>query len=208
MEWALGQVSDGTRAGRLFLAAEQMSPQLATPAMLFYDGASDDFEVIRTSSGVLRQLLAPQGLADIVIIDDYTYGLRFYTAANAGVKNGEGLYESTGEPFLTWTIENPDASPTVYNRLRLTKTVGAAHTMYDYVWDESTQTWTLSSGNGLKTETKQTIQLAPTQRQEIRTITDPTFGVVSKISTTYQTFPRMGMMRLIGGAAKRPAPAG
>ena len=185
----LGRTVQGKSAGRLLIQSKTMTPDLATPAGLYYDHASEVVEVITTSEGVLRQVFAPQTLADIVVITAFKYDIRFYAPEDAGTKNAEGVYEPTGTPFVVWTIENPDASAETYNRLRVTKTAGTAVTVNEYRWDAASQTWSLTTGNGLRTETKQTVWLSSTEQAETRTISDPINGVASETVATYRTFP-------------------
>jgi YD repeat-containing protein len=184
----LGNISNGKSAGRLFIQSEKMRPELATPAGLHYDGVSAEVEVIKWTHCWLRQLMAPQALVDIVVIDEFKYDIRFYYPNDAGSKNALGLYEPTGAPFVVWTIENPDASATTYNRLGVTKTVETAVTVSEYVWNAGTTTWSLSTGNGLKTETKQDTPTG-TGRVVTRTVKDADGAIASNTVTTYRTFP-------------------
>jgi YD repeat-containing protein len=145
----MGQALYGATAGQLFLRQTYSSPRLATPALLEYSATLQtnvDVEVIRTN-GVLRQVKAPQTFADIVPVTDYKFEIRYYPLSQVGSKVNN-LYQLSGSPFVTWTIENPDASPTLYDHLRITETRGAAVKQYDYTYTAANQSWKLSSPGG------------------------------------------------------------
>ena len=78
-----------------------------------------DIEVISIGSQ-LRQVNAPQALADIVTDNAFAYEIRFYFPSQVGALSG-GVHQVSGSPFVTWTIQNPDASTNTYNRLQITQ---------------------------------------------------------------------------------------
>ena len=69
------------------------SPQLATPAGLQAFTASG-VQVITNGAGV-RQVLAPQELADIVTNNAYQYQINFYSPGNFSTNLTGGLYQPT-----------------------------------------------------------------------------------------------------------------
>ena len=76
----LGKAIFGTkRAGTLSIYEDGPSADMATPKNLKFRGNSGFHEVIRNLDGSLRQVMAPDGLADIVPINDLKYEVRFYT---------------------------------------------------------------------------------------------------------------------------------
>jgi len=148
--FSLGRTGDGRRAGSILLLADRIDPLNSSPQILQYNSFNSDSEVLRDGD-TLRQIVAPEGFVNIVVEDAYSYHIDFYAPEDRGPKNGDFYEPAAGaQPFVTWTIENPDASPTVYNRLRLTKERGGEQTVYDYQWDDSAQTWSLGKGGGLQ----------------------------------------------------------
>ena len=113
----------GSLGGLLSIYEGEASANLATPQALRYNIKRPDIHIVRYKSGAPRQVLAPQAFADVVTNSAYQYEVRLYTPASVGSTNSLGLYVPTGQPFAKWVIENPDASPTVYNRLHITKIV-------------------------------------------------------------------------------------
>ena len=127
------------------------SPALATPAALSYASSNASVEVIQPS-GQLRQLKAPQALTDIVTLDAFSYEIRYYLPGQAGTFSG-GLYHPSGSPFVTWKIQNPDASLSSFNTLRITETRGSDVKTYESSYTDATQLWNIGYPGGLKQET-------------------------------------------------------
>jgi YD repeat-containing protein len=115
------------------------------------------------------------------------YEIRFYRPNELGsLSNGyyNPCYSSV--PFVKWTIENPDASPTVYNRLRVTEERDGNIKINDYEWNQSENTWSLSKGNGLQVKTKKE-EIINGNRVVTETIKDSLDHIASK--TTWHTYP-------------------
>ncbi len=189
--FSLGRTRDNMSAGDLFLAAKDMSPELATPAGLDFSTMADDTEVVYGDNNTLRQISARQTFLDIVTLNDYGYELRFYEPGARGSKSG-GVYsvDNSTETKVAWRIENPDASPDVYNRLRITEIRGGQQTVHQYAWDNATDTWSLSKGGGLQVISKQKIYDDVNKTLTIiETVSDQASGVVvSKTRTVLQDF--------------------
>jgi YD repeat-containing protein len=146
--FGLGQSLSGYGAGSLTLAADQPSLSLASPSALSFTASTQDVEVI-SISGQLRQVNAPQALADIVTSNAFAYEIRYYLPGQVGAIVG-GVHQVSGNPFLTWKIENPDASTNSCNRLRLTEIQGSDARIYDYVYTASNTSWKLDYPGGLR----------------------------------------------------------
>ena len=151
MRFSLGTAKDGKPAGLIGVLIDGVasSTSLATPEALFYDLDRSDVEVIVDGSGYLRQILAPQVLADIDTIDSYEYHVRYFALADVGSKL-QGVYQVTdGDEFKRWEIENPDGA-LAYDDLHVTEYVdnGAggftAHVRYEY-HETATGEWTLTT---------------------------------------------------------------
>jgi RHS repeat-associated protein len=140
-EFSMGQSMQGYAAGNLRIFSVLPSTTLATPAALSYAGSDSYVEVVNVS-GQIRQVKAPQVLADIVTLDAYSYEIRYYLASQVGSKVS-GVYQVSGSAFVTWKVQNPDSSPTIYNRMRLTETRGAAVNVYDWTYTAASGSWKL-----------------------------------------------------------------
>ena len=192
MKHALGRTKDGYSAGSLLLEEDLPDPGLSTPAML--KAFSSDGDVIY-SDGSIRQILVPEAidpkaLVDIHTIDAYTYVIDYYYPdAIWKWSEGEGVYKlyADAQPYESWTIENPDASDTIYNRLQITENRDGVTRTHLFSYDDSTQTWSLYEGNGsrIKSRSEQTVDDNRVVTETIRAGDDT---IVFKKQTTYQTF--------------------
>ena len=133
--------------------AEEPSLDLATPGTLA-DHVDSSVEVLKDTNGVIRQVYAPQALADVVPVTEFKYEVRFYLPADVGGLDTNGYYEVSGQPFVTWRIENPDASTSVYNRIYIQEIWENSTGVHDFVWSEEDSKWTLEKGNGLRVESR------------------------------------------------------
>ncbi|NUQ44454.1 MAG: hypothetical protein HUU22_00300, partial [Phycisphaerae bacterium] len=160
----MGKATDGESAGLIWLHAALPGATLATPAALTFNVHRDDVSVILDQQDALRQILAPQALADIVVEDDYSYRIDFYAPADVG-QLVNGLYETSGDPFVTWLIENPDGASAT-NRLTITRSVDTVvQTVHAYVYNAGTTTWTLTTGDGSSTLRKEVEQWVDDERR-------------------------------------------
>jgi YD repeat-containing protein len=195
----LGRGSNGDAVGYLLLSSTEASADLSTPSAL-EAVVTSDVEVIKSGTS-LRQLKAPQGLVDIVTIDAYTYEVRFYGAGDySTTKDGNGLYPvpNAGAYFRKVAIANPDASATVYNKLRITEQTPSATVRVDqYEWDDTNKLWSLATGLdtttgvSLRRESKSEVwNTEGSQRTQTRTVKsgDGT-SVVGLEIDIYQLFP-------------------
>ncbi|MCL4181778.1 MAG: hypothetical protein KJ072_29090, partial [Verrucomicrobia bacterium] len=148
LQISMGQTQLGRSAGFLVLARSTPHPSLATPDALQFTSTRPEIEVIQVD-GRIRQIRALQALADIVVVTPYKYEIRFYLLSQVGAKQG-GLYQVSGSPFVTWRIENPDASPTTYHRLQITEIRGAESRVHLYVYSSATHSWTLTQPGDLR----------------------------------------------------------
>lgn len=190
VSWGLGAGQDGKSASHIMLSAKSVNTALSSPRSLEYYLSRSDVEVLKDENEVLRQIKAPQALADIVVIDDLKYEIRFYELNAIGAKNQQGYYEITGSPFVTWVVENPDTSGQTYNRLRLTKVVNSYSEVNEYVYDETTDGWSLSRGGGLQVESfTETVDEGTGNRTLDRVMKDGEGHVVSEQVEVYHEFP-------------------
>jgi RHS repeat-associated protein len=181
--FSLGQTAFGASAGQLQIYSLTPSPQLATPAGLQAFTASG-VQVITNGAGV-RQVLAPQELADIVTNNAYQYQINFYSPGNFSTNLTGGLYQPTGSAFKTVTILNVDGASD-YNHLRITESDTGVQT--DYTWNQANQQWTLITGSGLRQETR-SVQWQANTLTETDVVSDATGKVATKTVFTYQVLP-------------------
>jgi len=192
----LGADEDGP-AGSLVIWSEQPSPALSDPQSLIRNFHGNVFslrEFVDVGGGEIdihvRQIVSPQQLIDIETVSPYLYRLHFYDTANFGVFDDQtGFFAADGTSFRTITVENPDASPTTFNRLRISEDSGGSVKVTEYAFDATSDTWTLTTGAGAdqRTETLQSIALG-NQRVEIRTVTG-NGEVAFRQKDTYRVFP-------------------
>ena len=143
-DFSLGQNISGQLAGMLNIWSAKPKNNLPTTGGLRYLGDTNSVVVIKDTGGNLRQILAPQSLADIVTITSTKYEIRYYFLTNVIGPLG-GLYQSNGAPFVTWTVENPFSGTT--NFLRITETRGGSRWENNYVY--TNQGWAYTSPGNL-----------------------------------------------------------
>jgi len=125
MGTGLGKLPDGRSAGDLQISFDSIGPEHATPSGLKLNDSAGGLDVI-WGDGMLRQVKAPDALADIEVLTSQKYTIDFYESSKVSLTPGaQGLYTvDAGEsPLVTWTVENPDAGCAT-NRLKVTETRG------------------------------------------------------------------------------------
>jgi RHS repeat-associated protein len=194
-EAGLGDLVDGRSAENISIREKILSSAIYGPGALVYTppAQTSEVEVIRNNS-VLRQVKAPQTLADVVTISSSEYEIRYYRPADVGPKSG-GIYTFTAPAYVTWNIKNPDPSTTT--RLLISKIEGGITTdQVEYLWDPSIDTWTHNSGwdriaqvySRIKTKTvSYPTESSRTETFVVKENNNP--QIVSRIARTYLTFP-------------------
>jgi len=179
----LGWSQVGNDAGFLSIHEDYPSAQLATPLALHYKFSRPDVEVITNSWG-LRQVFATEGLADVITNSASKYFINLYSATNVLAKTN-GLYPTTGSPITVVTVESIGGDT---NKLRVTRTFSGSDTMWDYQW--ITNSWVLTTGGGLRSETKNVVL---SQTNTVRTVTgitrDGGGAALKQAVQTYQATP-------------------
>ena len=133
LEMFLGRTVEGASARSLVLGTHVPTNTMYTPEGLSYPWKADNVHVLR-SNGIIRQVRAPQTLADVVVSNSYAYEVRFYNKTDMRPRDRYLYQLATGAtPFTTWIIENPE--PTTTNKLRITKSPANQNpTVYQYSW--------------------------------------------------------------------------
>ncbi|WP_448581171.1 LamG-like jellyroll fold domain-containing protein, partial [Thermaurantiacus sp.] len=182
----LGLSDFGDSPASLNIEAKTPSPALATPAALRVE-AGEGWQILRTgSTAQLSEIRGPSAKAGIVETGSFSYRIDLFGVSTTGTG-----YQTA--PHKSIVVENPDASPTVFNRLKLTVLSGSAQ-LIDYLYVFDSGTWALSSG-GLRTETLASTWTSGTGqpgslRTEIRTVRNPSdSSIASKSSKIIKVFP-------------------
>jgi RHS repeat-associated protein len=153
-QFSMGTATDGKLAGYITLYAQEPSADLAKPSgLVFYSDLAAVHRVL--VSGVLRQVKAPQALADIHVDTNYKYEIRFYPD---GTLNG-GLYDPVGSRFMTWVIENPNGANSD-DELWITKYDEGDNEVVKYEYthsDSGVPTWTMLVKNDVGTTIAQEV---------------------------------------------------
>jgi len=147
-------------------------------------------ELIRDAGGLLRQVLVPTRLCDVVVSNEWEYAIKMYRRTDVGTeKNGEGVYEpnSNAVPVEEWVISNPE--PSTLTKLRVAQSVSGKTNIYDYTYEPDSRDWSLTSGGGMR---KKTIEKAANDSLTMRTVTDTVRDqndrVVERIRMKIQAF--------------------
>ncbi len=149
---SLGSLPNGSPAGKLILATENIGATIYTPAALQVMSLSADVEVLRVGANV-RQIHTWDGLANVVSVTG-GFEVRFYSLADVGAKGQDGYYTINGgaTAILTWSFLNPDATAT--NRLKVSEQrPGTAVAFNTYA--QTGSAWNLQTGTG--TQVRSTI---------------------------------------------------
>jgi RHS repeat-associated protein len=183
--FALGGSGSGS-AGEISFSSGTISPDLFTSGALNYVSVSPDVEVIRDSeTNALRQIKAPETLADIVTISATSYEIRFYPISQVGVKVS-GLYQTSGTASKIWRISSPQNSASI-PEIKVTEIQGAVSK--EQVFSAIGGTW-LSTIAGLRSESRVETTLGNGDKQVETTVFHPTTSlVVSQVRDIYHAYP-------------------
>ncbi|AHF92643.1 type IV secretion protein Rhs [Opitutaceae bacterium TAV5] len=148
----LGALAGGRTAGVLRIREETVTADTFTPKTLTLAAFSGtEVKVISDTSDHLRQVLVPEGLADIVTLSVTSYEIRVYPASQVGSPDEQtGLYAVTGTPLVSYTIAEASGSTPQNPRLGITETRNGKSV--ETVFSQDGGDWETTSGNGLKTE--------------------------------------------------------
>lgn len=105
----MGRDSSGEPVGYIKAENELSSGLLTRSDLQFSQRSTAGGIETMTDGGGLRQVLAPEGLADVVEMIDGSIELRFYPTAQIGAKTG-GIYAVTGNPLVVQKL-SPASDP-------------------------------------------------------------------------------------------------
>jgi RHS repeat-associated protein len=152
------------------------------------DFAASNLEIIYDDSGIMRQIRSSKGLADIVTIGDDTYEVRLYSLANLGSKDANGLYAPLNKPYKVYRFDNPADNPNDYTQVRITMTQGSRSDVSDFKYSADVDEWSLTSGGGMKRESKYTYKDTSGNEYLVRVLLDKNSNVVSKRYSLLRTY--------------------
>ena len=125
--------------------------------------AGEQFDIV-LQDGAYRQIRSAAGLVDLLVIDDFSYQLSFYTNASAGVPGADGLYvpvaDPEGEPgaeaqpYRTILIRNPTGNPDQYDRIQIVETHGAYERISEWEYIVAAKDWRFMKGLESTTDTQ------------------------------------------------------
>ena len=190
--WALGPATSLVSAGYLLLETNTPSWDLAKRISLQMPFYRTNVSVI-TDSGGIRQVYVPSGLVDIVTSNDYQYSLNFYYATNSTTTPGtNGLYGTSGTPYDSWIILNPDGSST-NNRLWVTELPSAGGSrQFQYSYNPTNSEWDLLKPDGQTLSTWNIVSAGnPYETNYVRQVS-VAGNVVSMNQSTYIYYPDTG----------------
>jgi RHS repeat-associated protein len=181
----LGPSAYGEGSASLVLMAARPAAEVTTPASLEPYGNWTGVTLLK-SNGHVRQVLTQLGiLADVVTTNSSSFIVNFYSAYS-GTAGEDGLYSVTNlSPFATTTI----AQGTSTNRLVVTVDTGSAPQQLVYDWSETDQGWTLTSGGGIRKESR--LWNEATLARTV-TVQDANNQIVSQGSKSYQNLTGFG----------------
>jgi RHS repeat-associated protein len=189
--FTLGKTLGGGSAGVLYLLSKEPSASLATPEALALSSlAMEGVTEIRDDNGYLRQVRAGESFVDIVTNSEYSYDLNFYSGSDipSVMEDGGYLVSSAAQPIVSWRVENPLASDTDFNRLRLTEMRGGQNKITEYEWLPASQTWRLIRDGGRVVESRQWSTDTDGNKVETILVTDANGHVASEERITTATF--------------------
>lgn len=184
--------------GQLTLPATSPNSSLATPAGLAAMVGTDS-NVIRGAGNAVRQIADPKIVADIQTINSQKYTVRLYYRNQASADtDSSGVYTFIGTPYAVWTVENPGDINDPLTTLRITQQEGSLSRVTEFFWpDGNNDTLVLSTGNGLRRETravsyepdKVSYKSGTGNRTEMRTIESASGTLVYKEINTFHKYP-------------------
>jgi hypothetical protein len=194
---ALGRASAHGNAGWLMLRADTPSPALAQPVSLQLPFFRTNVDVVPGSGGEIRQVNAPEGLVNVAVVDEYQYQLQCFYATNVGSKVN-GSYTTTGTPFATWVVRNPDGAA-ASNRLMISELRGSTERDFLYTYTASNNRWDLLKPDGQTLSTWSLLDPGDLSGNTTNCFRQVTVGsqLISKRQQTWQYVPGTGNRLLL-----------
>jgi len=184
--FGLGTTVGGQAVGMLRIWSALPATTLARPDGLALV-ANTNFLTVVDNGSDLRQVLAPQALADIVVLTPFSYNINFYypTQIVAVVNN---MYETTGSSYVSWNIQNPYGTNST-NTIQITETRGGSSWIYNYLYNPTNNSWTYMAPGGLRQMQLITTANPCDGTRVLQSIVGSTNGAITSMLTrTYQQY--------------------
>ncbi len=202
LKFSLGNQANGSSAGSIQLIQQALTADSYSTASLIagqlsgtalYTTSADPSSALDDDGGYLRQVFSGNVLTDIITQSATKYSIAFYQAAQVTNPNAQsGLYTTSGSPFVTYTIENPDASGNTTTQLKVTESrPGQLDNVSLFTIDASGSS-TLTTGNGTWMDSKvhgTDTNGNPTIDHQVSTLVYGQPVLASRTIDTYQNFP-------------------
>ena len=177
---AMGWAGNGGSAGEFSIAATTPSLELAKTSTLQFSGQTDPtagVTVVQDYFGNPQTVQTPLVTATVIPTSPFSYQV-----------NITNNYDLT--VVANWTIENPDASTNMFNKLKITQLLPNNDTrVWLYIYDSASGFWTLTPpGNLAAAKLKQSTDAASGTRTETTQYTTPGGVVVSEETRVYASY--------------------
>ncbi len=180
--------------GTLRLVSDTPDAPLAHPAMLCYASQpNSDVVVLRDPDwdGAIRQIKGADGLLDVRLDDDRGYSLLHFPPDAVGVQGPDGLYQTIGQPFASWSLRTgSDDDPTNTGIVEVEQQIGElamqnGGVTHRYTWVPEDEGWDLLRGDGLAGDRERVRwNDAKTVKEVIREQYDPATGRIDRLNVT------------------------
>ena len=200
----LGRVAENGRKAHISLVENVITANSYTPDILALSVSEkgNQIEVVRDpsrpqrviadpgekggyTSQSIKQIRTLETLADIVVLSEWEYEIRFYRLDQVRAKRN-GFYTFSGEPFSVTRVRNPNPPNT--DSLEITYTKDGTPHISEYRYEAASDTW-LFFDDGVDTGRKLS-QINPNDPCErIETRFDLERGVWLKTIKIYKGFP-------------------
>lgn len=172
-ELGMGFLENGDSAGSIQMRADEITELAFNPSDLHYSSPSDEVTVVLDGSSRLRQVYAPQGLANIIYTSGTTYFIDYYSwkdvtswnGTTYGIRVGATVVAKyTVSKYSTIGVDVKKTVGSTYWNSRLYKS-GSTWTHYD--WSKNN-----SSPSNSNTERKVVTSVSTSGNVETRTQTE------------------------------------
>jgi RHS repeat-associated protein len=148
----LGRSSPAYDGGYLWLDADTPSTNLCQPTSLQIPFIYPNVAVVSNLDGSIAQVLSPQGLVNVSVVNPYQYQLQCFYATNVTAMTGS-LYTTTGSTYDTWVVQNPDTNA-ADNRLWITEEPATGvNRQFQFTYNPTNMEWDLLQPDGQTTIT-------------------------------------------------------
>lgn len=185
---SMGSTEFGLPAGNLQFNITSPEAKYFTPAGLEYDcPAGSAISVVTNADGSLRQINAPQALADIpVSTNGNGYVINFYYPSQVTGMTSNLWQFGSSTPYVVWKITN--CNPPSINQIQISENAGSTVLKeWTYTYNSTAHGWTMQTLGGLQKNTTET-SVSNNISQTFETLQYSNGPVAQQSSRTYQSF--------------------